>query len=354
MKRFKGRIGLQMSRSARAAVVGLVFMGTCSIARAGGNLFIYNWTDYTSPDLIAKFEKETGVKVTVDTYDSNETLLAKLKSGSTGYDIVVVTSDFVPIFIDQGLIQKVDASAMPGFANIEARWQSPAWDKGNAYTIPYHWGVTAYAVNTKFIKQPADSLALLFDPPPEAKGKVGMLAAASEVMSLAEVYLGLPPCQTDSAAMKTVYTLLEKQAPSVKVYSSDGIIDREASGETWIHQIWNGDAARARANNPDIKFVFPKEGVVGWMDNIAIPAGAKDVENARLFMQFMLRPENSGLSANFTHYASAISGSTAFFDAAMKAAPELHVPPDLKIAFTPTCPEAAIKLMDRVWTRLRR
>ncbi|WP_158811573.1 extracellular solute-binding protein [Beijerinckia sp. L45] len=336
-----------------AATAFMLAMTGASV-KAGGNLFVYNWTDYTSPDLIAKFEKETGIKVTVDTYDSNETLLAKLKSDSAGYDIVVVTSDFVPIFIDQRLIQKVDAATMPGFGNIETRWQNPAWDKGNAYTVPYHWGITAYAVNTKYIKEPADSLALLFDPPPQAKGKIGMLAAASEVMSLAELYLGLSPCQTDPAAMKAVYTLLEKQAPSVKVYSSDGIIDREASGETWIHQIWNGDSARARANNPDIKFVFPKEGAVGWMDNIAIPAGAKDVENAKLFMQFMLRPENSGLSANFTHYASAITGSTAFFDADMKAAPELQVPPDLKIAFTPTCPEAAIKLMDRVWTRLRR
>src|ERR1700712_5219142 len=188
-----------MSRVARSAVAAcLALIGSGACAEAAGNLFIYNWTDYTSPDLIAKFEKETGVKVTIDTYDSNETLLAKLKSGSTGYDIVVVTSDFVPIFINQGLIQKVEAAAMPGFANIEARWQSPAWDKGNAYTIPYHWGVTAYAVNTKFIKEPADSLALLFDPPPEAKGKVGMLAAASEVMSLAELYLGLAPCQPDA------------------------------------------------------------------------------------------------------------------------------------------------------------
>ena len=103
-----------------------------------------------------------------------------------------------------------------------------------------------------------------------------MLAAPSEVMSLAELYLGMPPCQTDLANMKKVDALLEAQRPSVEVYSSDGIIEREASGETLIHQIWNGDAARARANNPAIRFVFPKEGVVGWMDNLAIPRDAKD------------------------------------------------------------------------------
>ncbi len=323
-------------------------------ARAAGDLLIYNWTDYTSPDLIKKFESETGIKVTLDTYDSNETLLAKLKSGSTGYDIVVVSSDFVPIFAKEGLIQKINTADLPEYKNIEARWQDPAWDPKRTWSIPYDWGVTAFTVNTKFVKEPADSLSLLFDPPEEAKGKVGMMGSPSEVTSLAEVYLGIPPCQTDTANMKKVAELLEKQAPSVKVYNSDGIIDREGSGETWIHQAWNGDAARTRANNPDVKFVFPKEGVVGWMDNVAIPTGAKDPENAKKFVEFMLKPENSAMSSNFTHYASAISGADASYDPSMKDAPELKVPDGIKMTFTPACPEVATKLIDRVWTQIKK
>lgn len=338
----------------RAAAAALLVFAAAAPARAGGELFIYNWTDYTSPDLIKKFETETGVKVTLDTYDSNETLLAKLKSGSAGYDIVVVSSDFVPIFAKEGLIQKLEASKMPGYDNILDRWKSPDWDKDNTYTIPYDWGVTAYSVNTKFVHEPADSLKLLFDPPEEAKGKVGMFSSPSEVVSLAEVYLGMTPCQTDTANMKKVSDLLEKQAPAVKLYNSDGIIERQGSGETWIHQSWNGDAARARANNPDVKFVFPKEGVTGWMDNIAVPAGAKNPDNAKLFVQFLLKPENSAMSSNFTHYASAVKGAEGFYDPAMRDAPELKVPADEKIAFTPACPEAATKLMDRVWTKLKK
>ena len=338
-----------------AATAMLVTMGAASQARAaGGNLYIYNWTDYTAPDVIAKFQKETGVKVTVDTYDSNETLLAKLKSGSTGYDIIVVSSDFVPIFAKEGLIQKIDASKLPGYDGIEARWRSPAWDKDNTYSVPYDWGVTAFVVNTKAVKNVPDTLGVLFQPPPEAKGKVGMLGAPSEVISLAEVYLGMPPCQTDTANMKKVSDLLEQQAPAVKLYNSDGIIDRMASNETLIHQTWNGDAARARAQDPDLKFVFPKEGVVGWMDNIAVPTTAKDPDNARLFVQFMMKPENSAMSSNYTHYASAITGKEKFYDPAMRDAPELKVPDNTKIVFTPSCPEAATKLMDRVWTKLKR
>jgi spermidine/putrescine transport system substrate-binding protein len=334
--------------------LALGFAATATPGRAGGDLFIYNWTDYTAPAVIAKFEKETGIKVTVDTYDSNETLLAKLKSGGGGYDIVVVSSDFVPVFVKEGLIQRIDAATMPGYAGIDPRWRDPAFDRGNAYSIPYDWGITAFAVNTAHVQGPVDSLKTLFEPPPEARGKIGMLGAVSEVVSLAEVYLGLPPCQTDPAAIKTVFALLEKQAPSVKVYNSDGAIDREASGETWIHQIWNGDAARARANNPAVTFVFPKEGAVSWMDNLAVPTGAPHLDNAKAFLRFMLKPENSALSSNFTHYASAITGSEAYLDLALKTAPELNPPAGLKLTFVPACPEEAIKLMDRLWTRLRR
>ena len=338
----------------RSAVLGAALLCTSFAARGDEHLYVYNWTDYTAPALIAKFEKETGIKVSVDTFDSNETLLAKLKSGAADYDIVIGSSDFIPIFIDEHLIQKIDASTWADYKNIDARWRSPFWDKGNDYTIPFGWGVTSYLVNTKYIKQPADSLKLLFEPPPEAKGKVGMLGAPTEVASMAEVYYGLAPCQTDVANMKKVSALLEAQAPSVKVYASDGIIERAASGETWIQQTWNGDAARARLANPDLKFIFPKEGAVGWMDNVAVPVGAKHPDNAKRFMQFLLKPENAALSANFTHYASAIAGVEPYLDPTIRDAPELKVPKDLKLSFTPPCSAPAIKLIDRVWTRLRR
>jgi spermidine/putrescine transport system substrate-binding protein len=344
-----------MSRRLAPSLAALILTLSSTMgARAGGNLMIYTWTDYTAPALVAKFEKETGIKVSIDTFDTNETLLAKLKAGTTGYDIIIGSSDFIPIFIDAHLIQPIDASTWPDYKNIEARWRSPAWDKGNVYTVPFGWGVTSYVINTKFIKAPTDSLKVLFDPPPEARGKVGMFGAPTEVVSMAEVYLGLPRCETDIAAMKKVAALLEAQAPSVKVYGSDGVVDRAASGETWIQQTWNGDAARARAVNPDLRFIFPKEGAVAWMDNMAIPVGAPDPDNAKRFMQFMLKPENAALSTNFTHSTSPIAGVEPYLDDALRTAPEYKVPPDLKLTFSPPCSEQAIGLIDRVWTRLRR
>ncbi len=323
-------------------------------AYAAGDLYILNWTDYTSPDVIKKFSNETGIAVHLDTIDSNETMLAKLRSSATGYDIVMISSDFVPIFAGEGLLSTIDAPHLVGYDNIEPRWRKPAWDPQNLYTVPYHWGVTSFSVNTKHIAGPWDSLKLLFEPPPEAKGKIGMLGSPSEVIALAQVYLGMKTCETDASNMKKVANLLEAQAPFVKVYNSDGIIDRMGTGETWMHLGWNGDAARARANNPDVKFVFAKEGAIGWMGNIAVPASSKNPENAKRFLEFMLKPENSGLSANFTRYGSAIKGASEYFDAELKSAPEMKVPDDLKLTFVPACPAAATKLMDRVWTKLKR
>ena len=323
-------------------------------AGAEEHLFIYNWSDYTAPALTQKFEAETGIKVQVDTYDSNETLLAKLRSGSTGYDIVVVTSDFVPIFVAQGLVARLDAPGIAGYQNIEKRWQSPPWDPGNAYSVPWVWGITSFSVNTKQVTGPTDSLKLLFEPPPEAKGKIGMFGSPSEVISLAEVYLGLPPCQTDPAAMKQVQDLLLNQAPFVEVYNSDGLIERQASGETWISEQWNGSAMRARLLNPDIKFVYPREGAVVWMDNVVVPVSARNPASARKFVEFLLRPENIALESNFSKYLNAIAGSSRYFEPDMRAAPEMNVPEDFKQVTVPTCPEAAIRLIDRVWTRLKR
>ena len=129
------------------AVMAALTIGTSSV-RTAGDLFLYNWTDYTAPDLVEKFESETGIKVTLDTYDSNETLLAKLKQGGGGYDIVVPSHNFVEILIKENLIQRINAKSLPGYDNIDAKWQGPAWDPGNEYTVPWQWGTTSFTVDS--------------------------------------------------------------------------------------------------------------------------------------------------------------------------------------------------------------
>lgn len=323
-------------------------------AADAGVLHIFNWTDYTAPDLLKKFTKETGIKVTLDTYDSNETLLAKLKAGTTGYDLVIVSNDFVKIFVQQNLIQKIDASTMSNFHNLEPRWQTRFWDPKAEYTVPWQWGTTSFTYDTKVYPEPVDSLATLFKPPAVFKGQVGMFGSPSEVIGLALIYLGYPPCDTDPAHLKETLALLEAQKPFVKLYNSDGIIDRLDAGEVTMSQQWSGDAMRARFAKPSLKYVYAKEGGAGWMDNLAIPVGAPDVDNAKKFINFMMDPQNAAIESNFAGYQNGVAGSNKFLDPKMGNAPEFNPPADYKIVFSPGCDAKATKDFDRIWTLIRK
>lgn len=321
---------------------------------AADQLNIYNWSDYTPPELIEKFEAETGIDIVLDTYDSNETVLAKLQSGGAGYDIVVVSHDFVPIFISEGLLQSADVSELNGYDNIEERWKSPEWDPGNVYSAPWLWGKTSFAYNTSVYDEPVTSLEVLFNPPEEMAGKTVMFGSPSEVISLAQVYLGLPHCETDPAKMAPVAELLENQREALLAYNSSGTIERLVSSEAYMHQMWDGTAIRARLQNPDVQFVAGEEGTVGWFDSIVIPKDAPNYDNARQFMSFVMQPENAAIMSNFNYYNNAIPASAEFFNDDMRTANELIIPAGYNVSFPPACPPEATALMDRLWTRLKR
>ena len=322
-------------------------------AQAEGELLLYNWTDYTAPDLIAKFEQETGIDVTLDTYDSNETLLAKLKQGGGGYDIVVPTHNFVQILMEEGLIQTINASDMANYENIDSKWRETHWDPGNAYTVPWQWGTTSFTVDTEVFGGDIDTYAVLFRPPPELQGKIGMFRAPDEVIAMAQIFLDVPLCNESPDDMQRVQELLEQQKPHVKVYNSDGILERLVSGDTAIHMNWNGYSLRARTEKSSLRYAYPREGALSWFDSIAVPANARNYENALRFVAFMLQPENAAIQSNFAGYANGIAGSEAFMSEELETAPEVNAPADVRAVFSETCPEAAIRLADRVWTRLQ-
>lgn len=325
-------------------------------AQAGGNLFIYNWTDYTSPELIEKFEKETGIKVTIDSYDSNETLLAKLKSGATGYDIAVPSQNFVTILIEEGLIQKVNVAGMSNYGNMDPRWQKPKWDPSQEYSGPWHYGSTSFSFRADKYSGDGSSLKEFFEPGPEISGKLGVFKTPEEVANLAYIYLGIPLCDDQSSTFKAVQKLLVGQKPHVKLYSSEGMKDRMVDGTTYMTTWWSGDSMRGRIEGQDkgakITYAFPKEGVVGWFDSLVVPTGAKNVENAKIFINWMMKPENAGISSNFARYANGIKGSGEFMDAELKTAPEMSPPDGVPTYFSETCGPKYTKAMDKIWTQL--
>jgi spermidine/putrescine transport system substrate-binding protein len=170
---------------------------------------------------------------------------------------------------------------------------------------------------------------------------------------MALIYLVHAPCSESVEQMKAVREVLLAQKPHVKVYNSDGILERMLSGDTAIHMNWNGYALRARDEKPSIRYAYPKEGVLTWMDNLTVAKGANNQENAIKFLEFFMRPENAAIQSNFARYANGIAGSEEFMDDSLKSSPEIQTPTEVETVFAPSCPEQSIRLQDKVWTSLK-
>ena len=341
-----------MNKVVTATIAAAALALATGAAQAEGELYIYNWSDYTSPEMIEKFEAETGIKVTIDTYDSNETALAKLQSGATGYDVLMPSQHFVEIMISEGLLQKVGAKDLPNFGNIDERWTYPAWDPEQEYSVPWHWGNASFSYRADLYSGTGETLAEFFEPSEEVCGRLGVFKTPDEIINLANLYLGIPYCSEDPAEMARVQELLANQKDCVTTYSSEGLNDRLANGDVILSSHWNGYSMVGRDEGVNIVYAYPKEGVVGWFDSIVVPAGATNVENAKIFMNFMLDPENAAIQSNFAHYANAIKGSEPYMNQDLGAAPEMNIPEGVPVVFGEACSPDAQKLIDKVWTKV--
>ncbi|MFM0210795.1 extracellular solute-binding protein [Paraburkholderia sediminicola] len=343
-----------MKKFLSTAGVVLACVAPSIAAHAAGTLNLYIWSGYIAPDLITQFQQQTGIKVNIDNYDSEETLLAKLKQGGAGYDIAVTNQAMIPVFVREGLIDKIDAANIPGYNGITARFRKPQWDPTGEYSVPYLWGTMNFAVDTSVYSGDINTLKLLFNPPAPLQGKINMFDSADDAISLAAIEAGVPACGEDPKQMQKVLDVLKQQKPFVKTYSSKAGAIRESmvSGEIAMSAIWSGTAQRASDLKHSIRYAYPKEGSLAWVDNIVVPKGAPDIDNAKKFIAFLLTPKAAATNTNFLKYQNAVDGSDAFVADDVKRAPELTPPAGTKLVFKQTCSTAAIRLHDRVWTDL--
>ena len=339
-----------MKRLLMASAFGLA--GSLA-AHAEGVLQLYNWGDYTSPELLAKFEAETGIKVTVTDYSSNDEALAKIEAGGHGFDLVVPSNPFIPIYVEKGLIQELDLSRLPNHVNIAPQWMDVVWDQGRTHTVPWQWGSTGVGVNTAVYKGDINTSSIFLDPPPELVGKVNVTPEMMDAISMATLYVGGELCTEDTAVLKKGRDLLTAAKP--KWMSMDyGMEDKLATNDVSASMYWNGAIMRARLKNPDVKFGYPKEGYVLFMDSVALLSDAKNVDEAYKFMDFIMKPENAAMLSAFARYGNGITGSDAFMPDDMKTAPEVVIPEEYKALgqFIPTCSPKAAEYNTAIWTEL--
>ncbi len=320
---------------------------------AAGKLNIYNWFEYLPQDLIDKFSAEYDVEVTMDTYDSNESLLARLKSGVTGYDIAVPSDYMVQIMIEEGLLEQVNAFELDNFKHMDPNYVEVYFDPGRKYSVPYQWGTTAFAVDTAVYSGDIDTLEIIFNPPPELQGKINMLKDVNDVINAGLRYLGLDRCNGNPEDLKKLNDLLTSAKEHWLSFNSDGAKEVLVTGDVAVGQIWSGFAMRARAEKPTLKYAYPKEGFTGWMDNLVALKGASNLDNAKNFMNFMLVPENAAILTNYARYAAGVMGTEPFLDEELKTAHESNLPASAPAPdFVPPCSPDVVKLYDRIWTNL--
>ena len=335
-------------------------------------LNVYNWSDYIAEDTLANFEKETGIKVTYDVFDSNEILEAKLVSGSTGYDVVVPSLTFLARQIKAGVFMPLDKSKLSNYGNLDPEIMAVIAnnDPDNTYAVDYLWGTAGIGYNVDLVKKalgkdaPVDSWSLVFDPANLAKLHdcgVYMLDTPSEIIPPVLRYLGEQPNSFDPAVIQKAVDVLTKLRPYITQFHSSEYINALANGDACVAIGWSGDVfqAKTRADEANkgvhVAYNIPKEGAPMWFDMMAIPKDAKHPDNAHQFINYLLRPEVMAGISNYVSYASANKVSLPLVDESLRANPAVYPTPAVQATLfsLAVLPPEVDRLFNRAWTTLK-
>lgn len=266
-------------------------------------LHVYNYGSYIDPDLLTKFTKQTGYQVSYETYDSNESMMVKLKQGGSNYDLLFPSEPYVAKLAQENLLAPLDHQKIRGLENLDPMLLNHAFDPNNRYSLPYFWGTTGIMYNAKvFSKDEVDTWAKLWAP--KMKDQVMLIDAPRESIGMGLQALGYSENDHDSAHIQAARQKLAALAPNVKAVLNDEIRAYVTSGEANVAVAYSGVADYAHALNPDIDYVIPKDGGSVWTDNISIPKNAQNKAGAYAFINFLLDPKNAAQNAEFVAYSS--------------------------------------------------
>ncbi len=355
------------------AAAACVFSMATGTARAEDTeLNVYNWSEYIATDTVPNFQKQTGIHVRYDSYDGDDTLQTKLLAGSSAYDVVVPTSNYLAQQIKAGVYQKLDKSRIPNLANLDPVLMKmvAAADPGNQYGVPWAWGTTGVGYNVQAIRKrlgdsaPVDSWALLFDPANLAKLKscgVSLLDAPDAAFAAVLQYMGRNPNSSNPADYQAAYEVLKKIRPYVTQFSSAGYPDDLVNNDVCIVLGWSGDVGLARRRaaeakkSYELKYVNPKEGGLLWFDVMAVPKDAPHPEAAMKWINYIEDPKVNAAITNEIFYPSANKPARQLVTPAIAQDPDVY-PPDSVLSqmalALPRSPDIA-RLQNRLWLQLK-
>ena len=282
--------------------VGERAQGGADLGPVEKELHIYNWSDYIADDTVPNFEKEFGVRVTYDTYESNEEMVAKLQAGATGYDIIMPSGYFIPMLVATDLITPLNKTYLTNWGNVAPIFQNLPSDPGSMHTVPWQWGTSGIAYRTDKVMSPVDSWAVFHDS--RFRGKMTMMDDGREVLGAFLRYRGHSLNSTDPRQLARAKADAIQAKKHLKAYLSAPVKAQLISGDVWISQLWNGDTTQAKAEQPNLGYVIPKEGCTIWGDSMCIPKSAPHKRAAHEWMNYILRPEVGAALSNATGYGT--------------------------------------------------
>jgi spermidine/putrescine-binding protein len=300
-----------------------------------------------APDTIPNFEREFGVEVIYDVYESNEEMLAKLLAGATGYDLVFPTGYAVEVLIAVGLAAPIHRNVLTNWGNLAPLFLNRSFDPGNVHTVPYQWGVSGYAYRSDLIAPPPDSWGIFLEP--RYAGKMTMLDDGREVLGAWLRYRGHSLNSVDPRELEAAERDAIAAKRNLKAYISAPVKGQLISGDVWVAQLWNGDATQAKVEQPNIGYVIPKEGCTIWEDSLLIPRPAKHKRAAHEFMNYILRPGVGAAISDTTGYGTPNARALAL----MKDPVPYPTPEELRRLEFQTDIGRATALVDQIWTEIK-
>jgi putrescine transport system substrate-binding protein len=375
---------LSVVRAALTVACSVLLLGGCgggkssagktegtAAGKSGQVLNLYIWSDYLAADTLSNFEKQTGIKVNVAYFDTNETLETKLLAGSSGYDVVVPTASYFERQIKAGVYQTLDKSKLPNLKNMDPQLMLlvAMHDPNNAHGLIYLWGTNGLGYNEKMVKailpnEPLDSWKLIFDPAYAsklAKCGISILDSPAEVLRAVYNYLGKDPNSQKAEDLVAAEAVLLKIRPYIRNINSSEYIEALANGDLCLSLGYSGDVLQSRdraheANKGiDVKYFVPKEGTILWFDMLAVPKDAPHSDSAYAFLNYVMQPEVMASISNFKRFANANAASLPLIDKAVTGDPIIYPTPEDRKRLSVQLADSSdqTRAITRVWQRFK-